>query len=113
MAVALDAARPGVTCEEVEAVFRRFTAECGAFKPSRIGDTTVLEPNMTFHLMLGFWQEDWGFVCSEIFCVSESGAPETFSSLPRKLFIKGCCAADIGPVSKPVIQMALAQTGGA
>jgi Xaa-Pro dipeptidase len=104
MAVALDAARPGTTCEEVEVVFRRFTKARGAFKPSRIGyaigngwtegtaslksgDTTVLEPNATFHLMLGFWEGDWGYVCSEVFRVSETGAPEPFSSLPRQLFV--------------------------
>jgi ectoine hydrolase len=104
MAVALDAARAGAACEDVEAVFRRFTTERGAEKNSRIGyaigngwaegtaslqpgDTTVLEPNMTFHMMLGFWQEDWGFVCSEVFRVTDDGAPETFSTLPRQLFV--------------------------
>ena len=104
MGVALDAARPGATCEEVEAAFRRFTMERGALKPSRIGyaigngwtegtaslkpgDKTVLEPNMTFHMMLGFWYTDWGYVCSEVFRVADSGAPETFSSLPRQLFV--------------------------
>ena len=67
MGVALDTARPGATCEDVEAVFRKFTTERGAFKPSRIGyaigngwtegtaslqpgDKTLLEPNATFHL---------------------------------------------------------------
>jgi Xaa-Pro dipeptidase len=104
MAVALDKARAGTTCEEVEAAFRAFTTARGALKPSRIGyaigngwtegwaslapgDKTVLAPNMTFHLMLGFWQDDWGYVCSEVFRVTEDGAPETFSSLERKLFV--------------------------
>ena len=85
-------------------MFRRFTTERGVLKPSRIGyaigngwtegtaslapgDKTVLEPNMTFHLMLGFWQRDWGYVLSEVFRVAESGPPETFSSLPRRLFV--------------------------
>ncbi len=104
MAVALDTARAGRTCEEVEAAFRAFTTARGALKPSRIGyavgngwgegwaslapgDKTVLEPDMTFHMMLGFWQEDWGFVCSEVFRISEDGPPETFSNLERKLFV--------------------------
>ncbi len=104
MPVALDAARPGATCEEVEAAFRQFTSARGVLKDSRIGyaigngwtegtaslqpgNTTVLEPNMTFHLMLGFWEQDWGFVLSEVFRVTGSGAPETYSSLPRKLFV--------------------------
>ncbi|MGH2613730.1 MAG: M24 family metallopeptidase [Thermomicrobiales bacterium] len=104
MGVALDVARAGATCEEVEAVFRAFTKERGAFKPSRIGyaigngwaertaslqpgDKTVLEPNMTFHMMLGFWEGDWGYVCSEVFRVKDAGPPETLSSLPRELFV--------------------------
>jgi ectoine hydrolase len=104
MGVALDVARAGATCEEVEAVFRQFTTARGALKPSRIGysigngwnegtaslkpgDKTVLEPNMTFHMMLGFWDGDWGYVCSEVFRVTDDGPPETFSSLPRQLFV--------------------------
>jgi Xaa-Pro dipeptidase len=104
MPVALDAARAGATCEEVEAVFRTFTTERGALKPSRIGyaigngwtegtaslkpgDKTVLQPNATFHLMLGFWEGDWGYVCSEVFRVTDDGPPETLSSLPRELFV--------------------------
>jgi Xaa-Pro aminopeptidase len=104
MAVALDTARAGATCEEVESAFRTFTTARGAFKPSRIGyaigngwtegsaslqpgDKTVLQPNATFHLMLGFWQDDWGYVCSEVFRITDDGPPETLSSLPRQLFV--------------------------
>ncbi len=104
MPVALDAARAGSTCEEVEAVFRNFTTARGALKPSRIGyaigngwtegtaslkagDKTVLQPNATFHMMLGFWEGDWGYVLSEVFRVTDDGLPETFSSLPRQLFV--------------------------
>lgn len=104
MGVAMDVARAGVTCEEVEAVFRTFTTDRGAFKPSRIGyaigngwtegtaslqpgDKTILQPNATFHMMLGFWQDDWGYTLSEVFRVTDDGPPETFSSLPRELFV--------------------------
>lgn len=110
MAVALDSARAGSTCEEVEASWRRAIGAHGYEKPSRIGysigigyagldwnersaslkpgDTTILQPNMVFHLMLGMWMEDWGFVLSETFRVTDSGAPETFSRMPRQLFAK-------------------------
>jgi Xaa-Pro aminopeptidase len=110
METALDAARAGVTCEAVEAVYQRAIGKHGFAKPSRIGysigigypgmgwgedtaslqpgDRTVLEPNMTFHLMLGMWMEGWGLVMSETFRVAESGPAESFSSLERHLFVK-------------------------
>ena len=89
---ALDAARPGAACEEVEAAWRRVITRAGYEKRSRIGysiglnyppdwgeqsaslragDRTVLEPNMCFHLMLGMWMEGWGFELSETFRVTE------------------------------------------
>ena len=53
----------------------------------RAGDTTVLEPNMCFHLMLGMWMEGWGFELSETFRVSE-GEPEVLTDFPRELLAK-------------------------
>jgi ectoine hydrolase len=110
MAVAQAAAVPGATCEEVEAAWRKVISRYGVEKGSRIGyaiginfpgltwiersfslqpgDKTVLQPNMTFHMMLGMWQEDWGFHLSETFRASEQGEAESFSTLPRKLFVK-------------------------
>ncbi len=106
--VALDAIKPGVMCEEIEWVWRRIISRAGLEKESRIGyamglnyppdwgehtaslrpgDKTVLEPNMTFHMILGMWMEDWGFECSESFRVTESGC-ETFADFSRKLLIK-------------------------
>jgi ectoine hydrolase len=105
---ALDAIKPGVMCEEIELVWRRIISRAGLEKESRIGyamglnyppdwgehtaslrpgDKTVLEPNMTFHMILGMWMDDWGFECSESLRVTESGS-ETFADFPRKLFIK-------------------------
>jgi Xaa-Pro dipeptidase len=105
---ALDAVKPGVRCEEVELAWRRVIARAGLEKESRIGysmglnyppdwgehtaslrpgDKTVLEPNMTFHMILGMWMDDWGFECSESFRVTDSGC-ETFADFPRKLFVK-------------------------
>jgi Xaa-Pro dipeptidase len=96
--------KPGWTCEEVEALFRRTTRKHGFEKKSRVGyaiginwtektaslrpgDLTVLKPDMTFHLMAGMWYDDWGYVLSETFRVTEDGI-KSFSSLPRELFIK-------------------------
>jgi Xaa-Pro dipeptidase len=105
---ALDTVKPGRRCEEIELVWRKVIAKAGLEKESRIGysmglnyppdwgehtaslrpgDKTVLEPNMTFHMILGMWMDDWGFECSESFRVTESGC-ETFADFPRKLFIK-------------------------
>ncbi|MFQ6024242.1 MAG: M24 family metallopeptidase [Acidiferrobacterales bacterium] len=105
---ALAAAKPGVTCEEVEAAWRRTIEKHGIVKESRIGysaglnyppdwgehtlslrpgDKTVLQPNMTLHMIPGVWMDDWGFEVSECFRVTENGA-ETFANFPRQLFVK-------------------------
>ena len=104
----LDVVKPGVTCEEVEAVWRKTIAKRGYKKDSRIGysmglnyppdwgehtaslragDQTILQPNMTFHLIPGIWFDDYGVELSESFCVTEKGY-ELFANVPRKLFIK-------------------------
>jgi Xaa-Pro dipeptidase len=101
----LDAVRPGITCEDVERVWRTHMAKLGMEKESRIGystglnyppdwgehtmslrpgDRTVLQPNMTFHMILGMWLTDGGFECSESFRVTETGC-QTFADFPRKL----------------------------
>jgi Xaa-Pro dipeptidase len=105
---ALEAVKPGATCEEIEAAWRRATAHSGIVKSSRIGysvgigyppdwgertasfmpgDQTVLEPNMTFHLMLGIWEADDGYELSETFRVTPQGAA-CFSTLPRELIVR-------------------------
>jgi Xaa-Pro aminopeptidase len=105
---ALDAVRPGATCEDVEAAWRGEVGRHGLEKPSRIGyavglgyppdwgehtmslrpgDTTVLEPGMTFHLIAGMWLQEGGFEVSEAFAVGDAGA-ECLSSFPRPLQIK-------------------------
>jgi Xaa-Pro dipeptidase len=106
---ALDAARPGRTCEEVEAAWRVVAARAGLEKRSRIGyavglgyppdwgertaslrpgDRTVLAPGMCFHLILGIWMDDRGYELSETFRVSEAGAPEVLTQFPRDLVVK-------------------------
>ncbi len=105
----LAAIRPGLRAEEVELVWRNHIAKAGLEKESRIGysmglnyppdwgehtvslrpgDTTVLQPNMTFHMILGMWMDTYGFECSESFRVTDKGC-ETFADVPRKLFVKG------------------------
>jgi Xaa-Pro dipeptidase/ectoine hydrolase len=100
---ALATVKPGATCGDIAAAFNTALKKHGLEKESRCGyaigidwleptaslkegDLTVLKPNMTFHLMLGNWiDEDFGYVISETFRVTETGA-EAFSRLPRQIF---------------------------
>jgi Xaa-Pro aminopeptidase len=105
---ALAAVAPGATCESVEAAWRSVITRHGLSKASRIGysvglnyppdwgehtmslrpgDQTVLEPNMTFHMILGMWMDGWGFELSETFVVTASGA-DCLCTTPRDLVIK-------------------------
>lgn len=54
----------------------------------RPDDTTVLEPNMTFHFMPALWMADWGLEITETLRIQESGAAEPLANYPRKLFVK-------------------------
>jgi ectoine hydrolase len=108
IAAALEAARPGATCEDVEAAWRRTIARYGLGKESRVGysiglsyppdwgertmslrrgDRTVLQEGMCFHLIPAIWQEDWGLEISESFLVTAQGA-EPFCRVPRRLLVK-------------------------
>jgi len=103
---ALAALKPGVTCEEVDGVWRKAIAHTGIVKESRSGyamgigyppdwgehtccmrpgDRTVIQPGMTFHMITGIWMEDWGFEVSDSVVVTEKGC-ETFANFPRQLF---------------------------
>ncbi|WP_078553364.1 M24 family metallopeptidase [Bacillus alkalicellulosilyticus] len=105
---ALDSVKPGMTCEEVEAVWRKTIEKQGYKKDSRLGysvglnyppdwgehtaslrqgDYTILKPNMTFHMIPGIWYEDFGVELSESFRVTDTGC-EVLASFPRELFIK-------------------------
>ena len=105
---ALDAVEPGKTCEEIEAAWRSVIRRAGYDKESRIGysiglgyppdwgehtaslragDRTELMPDMTFHMILGMWQEPVSFVVSETFRIVEGGQ-ERFSRLPPELLAK-------------------------
>ncbi|WP_247002257.1 M24 family metallopeptidase [Halosolutus gelatinilyticus] len=103
---ALDAVEPGVTCEVVEKAWRETIARYDIEKEDRIGysmglgyppdwgehtasirpgDETVLEEDMTFHMIPGIWTADVGMEISETFRVTGSGA-ETLADFPRELF---------------------------
>ncbi len=105
---ALDAAKPGVTCEQVVAAWTAVVSRHGVSKDSRMGystglnyppdwgehtlslragDTTELQPNMTIHMIPGIWQDDWGVEISECFRVTETGA-EPFCDVPQALIVK-------------------------
>jgi len=103
---ALDAAEPGVTCESVEKAWRDTIAQYGLEKEDRIGysmglgyppdwgehtasirpgDETILEEDMTFHMIPGIWTDEIGMEIRETFHVTSNGA-ETLADFPRRLF---------------------------
>jgi Xaa-Pro dipeptidase len=105
---ALRAVRPGNTCEDVEAAWRRSLRGTGFTKESRLGytiglayppnwgertasirrgDTTKLLPNMTFHLLGGLWLEEWGYELSETIRVTDDGF-EALTNFRRQLFVE-------------------------
>ena len=108
IAAALETAKPGATCEEVELAWRQVIARYGIEKESRCGypigisyppdwgertmsfrpgDKTVLQEDMTFHFIPAIWQDDWGLEITESFRVTPAGG-EPFCTTPRKLFVK-------------------------
>jgi len=105
---ALEAVKPGMTCEEVELVWRKSIEKSGIKKESRLGysiglnyppdwgehtaslrpkDQTILKPNMTFHMIPGIWLDHVGIEISESFRVTETGC-EVLADFPRELFIQ-------------------------
>jgi len=105
---ALEAVKPGATCEEIERAWNNVISKHGISKESRIGysmglnyppdwgehtasirkgDYTILQPNMTFHLIPGLWFDDYGIEISESFRVTETGC-EVLANFDRELIIK-------------------------
>ncbi len=102
---AVEAMKPGTTCEEVEAIWQKVLNRHGFQKPSRVGysiglnyppdwgertaslrpgDTTVLQAGMCFHFQSGVWLDDFGAAISEPVVVTDRGG-ERLSSVPREL----------------------------
>ena len=104
----LAAARPGTTCEEIAACVYDSFARAGYEKRNRTGypiglsyppdwgertmslrpgDTTVLQENMTFHLMPGLWTPDWGLATTESFVVTPEGG-QPLANIRREMVVK-------------------------
>ncbi|GAA0447112.1 ectoine hydrolase DoeA [Lentibacillus halophilus] len=104
----LDTVKPGMTCEELEGIWRSVIEKSGIKKESRMGysmgvnyppdwgehtaslrpgDKTVLEPNMTFHFIPGIWLNQMGVEISESFVVTENGC-DVLADFPRDLMVK-------------------------
>jgi len=105
---ALDMARPGVTCEAVEAVWQKVLNQAGYHKDSRVGysvglnyppdwgertaslrpgDQTVLQSGMCFHFQSGVWLETLGAAVSESFVVTERGGERLCNVRPELIVI--------------------------
>ena len=105
---ALAVATAGNTCEAVESAWATSISKGGYVKHSRIGysiglnyppdwgeqsaslrdgDTTILQENMCFHLILGMWMDDWGYELSETIRITDN-TPEILTDFPRILVVK-------------------------
>lgn len=105
---ALSQAKPGNTCEDIANAFNASLNASGYAKDSRCGyaiglsyppdwgertmsfragDTTILQPGMTFHFMPALWLDDGGIEITEPILITDTGA-ECLSSLPREVFVK-------------------------
>lgn len=104
---ALASARPGATCEQVEAVWQAVLKRNGFSKESRVGysiglnfppdwgertaslrpgDMTELETGMCFHFQSGMWLDNFGAAISEPFVVTENGG-ERLCNVRRELVV--------------------------
>ena len=104
---AIEATKPGATCHDVAIAFWEVLEKHGVEKESRAGysiglgyppdwgehtlsirknEMTVLEPNVTYHLMCGMWMDTWGLELSESIRVTQDGC-ELFCNFPRDLHI--------------------------
>ncbi|CAM3983598.1 M24 family metallopeptidase [Alkalicoccus chagannorensis] len=108
IAAVLDRAKPGVTCGDLEEAWRMTISRYGIEKESRLGysvglgyppdwgehtaslrrgDDTVLEKNMTFHLIPALWYDNYGLEISETLRITDTGCT-TFSKYPRELIVQ-------------------------
>ena len=103
----LEQAKPGNKAEDIANAFNKTLNKAGFEKDSRCGyaigisyppdwgertisfrrgDTTILEPGMTFHFMPALWLDDGGLEITEPIRITETGH-ECFCTTPRKLFV--------------------------
>ncbi|MEO0503441.1 MAG: M24 family metallopeptidase, partial [Pseudomonadota bacterium] len=105
----LDVARAGNQARDVAAALNRALTRVGIERTARCGypiglsyppdwgertisfrdtDSTVLEPNMTFHFMPGLWMDGWGLSITESIRITENGPAECLCTVPRHLVVK-------------------------
>ena len=106
--VGLEQAKPGNQCQDIANAFNQTLNKLGFEKDSRCGyaigvsyppdwgertmsfrdgDTSIMQPGMTFHFMPALWLDDGGLVITEPFVITENGA-ECLCNTPRKMFVK-------------------------
>ncbi|MDQ0510959.1 M24 family metallopeptidase [Ancylobacter amanitiformis] len=99
--------RPGMTCHEANEFWERYNRDFNLEKDSRIayaigccyppvwqektvsiraGEPVILEENMTFHMILGIFHDNWGYSMSESIRIGADGV-EVFANFPRELFV--------------------------
>ena len=104
----IDAAKPGNTANDVAQAFWKILDKYGIEKTSRTGysigigyppdwgehtlniskgDMTVLEPNVTFHMIAVMQFGDWGVEASEAIRITDKGC-ELFCDFPKDLHVK-------------------------
>ncbi len=109
MAAALDAVTPGASGHDVHAAFQQVLARHDLAKESRIGysigigyppdwgertvslrpgEATELQAGMAFHVIMGIWEDGWGYELSEPVLVTDDGV-EQLTRSPRTLLVRG------------------------
>lgn len=104
----LEQAKPGHQAQDIANAFNATLNKAGFEKDSRCGyaigisyppdwgertisfrrgDTTVLEPGMTFHFMPALWLDDGGLEITEPILITETGH-ECLCNTPRELWVK-------------------------
>ncbi|USQ77581.1 M24 family metallopeptidase [Ornithinimicrobium cryptoxanthini] len=108
LTAALDIFTPGTTGREVHAAFIACIERRGFFKESRIGysigigyppdwgertvslraeEETPLAAGMAFHIILGMWQDNWGYETSESVLLTPTGHA-LLTDVPQGLLVK-------------------------
>jgi len=105
----LDTLKPNIPAGDAQRAWQTVLDKYGLVKESRIGysigvgyspdwgehtlslradDTTPLQPNMTLHVMLGMWMDDWGMELSETVLITPQGV-ECLTQFNRDVHVVG------------------------
>ena len=108
MEAGLAQAKPGNQAQDIANAFNKTLGDAGFTKEGRCGyaigisyppdwgertisfrrgDTTILQPGMTFHFMPALWLDDGGLEITEPILITESGH-ECLCNTPRELWVK-------------------------